>query len=120
MRTRLGVGIAVASLMFSLVACSNPPVASQGPTQSQAAAASSAPAASTAPDYLTMSRDQLVAEAKNGKDLIFSAWWGEEYWKEVAKQFTKKNGSDTRCLRGTNATEKIRARKDRPHAQTER
>src|SRR5258705_13534803 len=113
MRTRLGVGIAVASLMFSLVACSNPPAASQGPTQSQAAAASSAPAASQSPDYLTMSRDPLTAGAKNGKDLIFSAWWGEEYWKEVAKQFTKKYGIETRFLLGNNAIEKILAEKDR-------
>jgi len=105
--------------MFSLVGCSNQPAASQAPAQSQAAAqsqpaaANESVAASQSPDYLTMSRDQLTAAAKNGKDLIFSARWGEEYWKEVAKQFTAKYGIETRFLLGNNAIEKILAEKDR-------
>ena len=32
-------------------------------------------------DYLSMSWEQIVEEAKKEGSLTFFAWWGEEYWK---------------------------------------
>jgi putative spermidine/putrescine transport system substrate-binding protein len=60
-----------------------------------------------------MAPDQLVAQAKSEGEIVFSAWWGEEFWKEVAKQFTKKYGIEARILLGNNAIDKILAEKDR-------
>jgi putative spermidine/putrescine transport system substrate-binding protein len=114
----LRVCIAVIVLVGSVVGCSNPPAASQAAGQSQTppsqvAGSSTGPTSSAGPDYLTMSQDQLATEAKAGRELIFSAWWGEEFWKEVAKQFTAKYGVETRFLLGNNAIDKILAEKDR-------
>jgi putative spermidine/putrescine transport system substrate-binding protein len=95
---------------------SQAPAASQAPTSpatSQGPAASAAPAASQALDYLSMTTDQLAAQAKTEGELVFSAWWGEEFWKEVAKQFSAKYGIEARILLGNNAIDKILAEKDR-------
>lgn len=119
MQTRLRVGLTVASVVLSLVACSSQPATTSAPAQSQAPAASQAAAAtpgptvSQGPDYLGMSWDEIVTQAKSEKELVFSAWWGEEFWKEVASQFTKKYGIETRILLGNNAIDKILAEKDR-------
>src|SRR5438552_9576039 len=84
--TSLRVCIAVVVLIGSVVGCSNPPAASQpvggsqAPSASQVAGSSGAPTTSQAPDYLTMSQDQLAAEAKSGREMIFSARWGAESW----------------------------------------
>ena len=114
MHRRLRLGLAVASVALLLGACASPPAASQAPATSQPSeAASASPAASQGLDYLSMTSDQLVAEAKNEGEITFSAWWGEEFWKEVAKQFTKKYGVEARILLGNNAIDKILAEKDR-------
>ena len=114
MQRRLRVGHAVAVVVLLVGACSSAPAASQAPAISQAPApASVAPAASQALDYLTMTSDQLVAQAKTEGEVVFSAWWGEEFWKEVAKQFTAKYGIEARILLGNNAIDKILAEKDR-------
>jgi putative spermidine/putrescine transport system substrate-binding protein len=112
--TRLRLGLVVATVAALLGACSNPPAASQAPATTQASeAASVAPAASQALDYLSMTQDQLATEAKKEGEIVFSAWWGEEFWKEVANQFTKKYGVQARILLGNNAIDKILAEKDR-------
>jgi putative spermidine/putrescine transport system substrate-binding protein len=112
---RLRVGHAVAVVVLLVGACSSQPVASQAPSTSQApaAAASATAAASHGLDYLSMTQDQLVAQAKTEGEIVFSAWWGEEFWKEVATQFTKKYGIEARILLGNNAIDKILAEKDR-------
>jgi putative spermidine/putrescine transport system substrate-binding protein len=73
----------------------------------------SMPAAAQDKDYLSMSWDQIVAEAQSEGDLVFSAWWGEEYWKAAAKLFKEKYGIEARVLLGNNAIDKILAEKDR-------
>jgi ABC-type glycerol-3-phosphate transport system substrate-binding protein len=50
------------------------------------------PAATTTKDYLNMSWDQIVEEAKAEKELVFYMWWGEEYWKTAAQKFEEKYG----------------------------
>jgi len=111
---RLRVGNAVALVALLVAACSSQPATSQGPATSQASApASTTPVASQGVDYLSMTSDQLVAEAKAEGEVVFSAWWGEGFWKEVAKQFTAKYGVEARILLGNNAIDKILAEKDR-------
>ncbi|MEA2605675.1 MAG: putative spermidine/putrescine transport system substrate-binding protein [Chloroflexota bacterium] len=116
-QTKLGVRIAVASVAFLFAACSSTPAVSQPPGQSQAAASQAPPSqaalASQGPDYLAMSWDQLTAQAKTEGEIVFSAWWGEEFWKEVAKEFTAKYGIEARILLGNNAIDKMLAEKDR-------
>ena len=116
MHNRLKIGAALV-IVLSLAACSSTPAtsptapASSEPAASQAAVSSAAPSA--APDYLTMSQDELLAAAKAEGDVVFGAWWGEGFWKEVAKQFTAKYGVEARILIGNNAIDKILAEKDR-------
>ncbi|GAA0427588.1 LysR family transcriptional regulator [Acrocarpospora corrugata] len=66
-----------------------------------------------AKDYLGMTWDQIVAEAKAEGEVVFSAWWGEEYWKEAARLFEEKYGIEARHLMGNNPIDKILAEKDR-------
>jgi putative spermidine/putrescine transport system substrate-binding protein len=73
----------------------------------------SVPAAAQDKDYLNMSWDQIITEAQSEGDLVFSAWWGEEYWKAAAKAFKDKYGIEARVLLGNNAIDKILAEKDR-------
>ena len=113
MHRRLRVGHAIAVVVLLVGACSSQPVASQAPSTSQAPAASATAAASQGLDYLSMTQDQLVAQAKTEGEIVFSAWWGEEFWKEVATEFTKKYGIEARILLGNNAIDKILAEKDR-------
>ena len=51
----------------------------------------SASAAST--DYVNMTIEELTTAAKqeSGK-IVFSAWWGEDFWNRFAKDFTAKYG----------------------------
>jgi putative spermidine/putrescine transport system substrate-binding protein len=103
--------IAATFVLLSLAACSSSPAATQTEAPSQGVTPTAAP--SQAPDYLSMTQDQLVAAAKSGGGLVFSAWWGEEYWKLAAAQFTKQYGIEARILLGNNAIDKILAEKDR-------
>ena len=38
--------------------------------------------------------DQIVQEAKNEKEVVFYAWWGEEYWKK-RRAYSRKNMAST-------------------------
>ncbi len=76
-------------------------------------AMASMPVAAQDKDYLNMSWDQIIAEAQSEGDLVFSAWWGEEYWKAAANLFKEKYGIEARVLLGNNAIDKILAEKDR-------
>lgn len=64
-------------------------------------------------DYLGMSWEEIEEEAKAEGELVFSAWWGEEFFKEAAAQFTEKYGIEARFLLGNNAIDKMLAEKDR-------
>lgn len=66
-----------------------------------------------AKDYLAMRWDQIEQEAKAEGEIVFSAWWGEEFFKEAASQFTEKYGIEARFLLGNNAIDKMLAEKDR-------
>jgi putative spermidine/putrescine transport system substrate-binding protein len=94
-RRILGAGIAAVLLLAPLAACSNDPA----PTETK--------------DYLSMSWDQIVAEAKQEGELVVSAWWGEAFWNEAAKLFQDKYGIEVQFLLGNNAIDKILAEKDR-------
>lgn len=78
------------------------PVAVQQPT---------APAAPA--DVLSMSWDQIVAQAKTEKDLVFYAWWGDEYWKEAARRFNEKYGMNAQVIIADNVVDKLLAEKDK-------
>lgn len=118
-QSRMKIGAFAAGMVLVLGACSSTPAASesastsQPPAVSQAPAASPTAAASQGQDILSMSQDELVAAAKAEGEVLFSAWWGEEFWKEAAKQFTAKYGIEARVLLGNNAIDKILAEKDR-------
>ena len=70
------------------------------------------PAASTTKDYLNMSWDQIVEEAKAEKEMVFYMWWGEEYWKTAAQRFEEKYGIKVNVIIGDNNVEKLLAEKD--------
>ncbi len=112
MQTKLRVA-AASLVVLSLAACSSAPSASQTAATSPAPVVTQTPAPSQGLDYLSMTQDQLVAEAQSEGSLVFSAWWGEEFWKEAAKQFKAKYGIEARILLGNNAIDKILAEKDR-------
>ncbi|HZQ08011.1 MAG TPA: hypothetical protein VFD70_15620, partial [Anaerolineae bacterium] len=99
-------------LAFSVfTACAGvQPVATQ-PTA--ASAATAAPAASAKPDVLNMSWDQIVEQAKAEKDVVFYAWWGEEYWKEAARLFNEKYGMNAKVIVADNVVDKLLAEKDK-------
>lgn len=68
----------------------------------------------TAPtDVLSMSWDQIVAQAKTEKDMVFYAWWGEEYWKEAARRFNEKYGMNAQVIIADNVVDKLLAEKDK-------
>ncbi|MDX9802285.1 MAG: hypothetical protein RBT69_13225, partial [Spirochaetia bacterium] len=56
--------------------------------------------ASMEKDYLSMSWDQITAEAKEEGELVFYTWWGEEHWIEAGKEFEKKYGIKTKVIVG--------------------
>ena len=70
------------------------------------------PAASTTKDYLNMSWDQIVEEAKAEKEMVFYMWWGEEYWKTAAQRFEEKYGIKVNVVIGDNNVDKLLAEKD--------
>ncbi len=51
-------------------------------------------------DYLSMSWDQIIAEAKAEGELVFYSWWGEEHWIEAGKEFESKYGIKTKIVIG--------------------
>jgi len=72
------------------------------------------PAETTAKDYLNMSWDQIVTEAKAEKEVTFYMWWGEEYWKTAAQKFEEKYGIKANVVIGDNNVDKLLAEKDSP------
>ena len=46
--------------------------------------------------------DQIVADAKSEGSLTFYAWWGEEFWKNAAKEFEAKYGIKVNVVIGDN------------------
>lgn len=82
------------------------------PVQPVPAQSTAAPAAK--PDVLTMSWDQIVEQAKAEKDIVFYAWWGEEYWKEAARMFNEKYGMNAQVIIADNVVDKLLAEKDKP------
>jgi putative spermidine/putrescine transport system substrate-binding protein len=83
---------AAAALALALAGCSGPAGASK--------------------DYLKMSWQDIVKEAKKEKEVVFDCWWGEEYWKEAAAGFEKKYGIKAKVVMGENGIDKILAEKD--------
>lgn len=110
MNKRFGFAVLALFALSSIVlaACAGgtlPPPPAPAPT------VASAPAAST--DVLNMSWDQVVAQAKNEKQVVFYAWWGEEYWKQAAQMFKDKYGIDAQVVIGDNVVDKLLAEKDK-------
>jgi putative spermidine/putrescine transport system substrate-binding protein len=68
--------------------------------------------ATTTKDYLNMSWDQIVEEAKAEKEMVFYMWWGEEYWKTAAQKFEEKYGIKVTVVIGDNNVDKLLAEKD--------
>lgn len=78
------------------------------------AACGGAEPAATAKDYLDMSWDQVVQEAKAEKEVVFYMWWGEEYWKIASQKFEEKYGIKATVVIGDNNVDKLLAEKDNP------
>jgi putative spermidine/putrescine transport system substrate-binding protein len=51
-------------------------------------------------DYLSMTWDQIVAEAKAEGSVVFYTWWGEEHWIEAGKEFEQQYGIKTTIVIG--------------------
>jgi putative spermidine/putrescine transport system substrate-binding protein len=51
-------------------------------------------------DYLSMTWDQIIAEAKAEGSLVFYTWWGEEHWIEAGREFEQKYGIKTTIVVG--------------------
>jgi putative spermidine/putrescine transport system substrate-binding protein len=62
-------------------------------------------------DVLSMSWDQVVQQAKSDGEVVFYAWWGENFWKDAASQFTAKYGIKATVVIGE-CIDKILAEKD--------
>ena len=62
-------------------------------------------------DVLNMSWDHVVEQAKADGEVVFYAWWGENFWKDAANQFTAKYGIKTTVVIGE-CIDKILAEKD--------
>jgi putative spermidine/putrescine transport system substrate-binding protein len=67
------------------------------------------PAAQT--DVLSLSWDQVVAQAKTEGEVVFYSWWGEEYWREAARLFEEEYGIKATVVIGE-CLEKTIAEKD--------
>lgn len=67
------------------------------------------------PDYLSMNWDGIVEAAKEEGSLTFYQWWGEEWWKTAASQFSEKYGIDVKVIIGdlTANVNKVLAEKDK-------
>lgn len=101
---RLGLTMLLAAA--PLAACSSSPAATS------TAPAATATAAATTADLLTEPWDQVVAQAKAEGQLSFYAWWGEDFWKEAAKEFTDKYGIAVNVVIGDGTVNKMLAEKD--------
>jgi putative spermidine/putrescine transport system substrate-binding protein len=51
-------------------------------------------------DYLSMTWDEITAEAKAEGSLVFYTWWGEEHWIEAGREFEQKYGIKTNIVIG--------------------
>jgi putative spermidine/putrescine transport system substrate-binding protein len=51
-------------------------------------------------DYLSMTWEQIVAEAKAEGSLVFYSWWGEEHWIEAGRDFERQYGIKTTVVIG--------------------
>jgi hypothetical protein len=51
-------------------------------------------------DYLSMTWEQIIAEAKAEGSLVFYTWWGEEHWIEAGKEFEQQYGIKTTIIIG--------------------
>jgi putative spermidine/putrescine transport system substrate-binding protein len=67
------------------------------------------------PDFLAMKWDDVVAAAKTEGSVTFYSWWGEEFWKTAASDFSTKYGIETRVIMGdlTANVGKVLAEKDK-------
>jgi putative spermidine/putrescine transport system substrate-binding protein len=114
MTTRRGLAVPLVILALVITGCSGQPAASVAQPSVSSAPSSVEPSASATTDVLSMSWDQIVAQAKTEGEVVFSAWWGEAYWKEATQKFKEKYGIEARLLLGNNAIDKILSEKDRP------
>jgi putative spermidine/putrescine transport system substrate-binding protein len=108
------INLLVAGCSGSASASPSAPAATAAP----ASAGPSAPAASVAAsgdpkDPVTLSWDAVVAQAKAEGQLSFYAWWGEDFWKEAAKEFTAKYGIKVNVIIGDGTIDKMLAEKDK-------
>ncbi len=55
-----------------------------------------------ADNVLTKPWDQIVTDAKTEGELTFYAWWGEEFWRDAAKDFEAKYGIKVNVVVGDN------------------
>ena len=62
-------------------------------------------------DYLGMSWDQIVTEAKAEGEVVFYSWWGEEYWREAARLFEEEYGISAQVVMGE-CVDKLLAEQD--------
>jgi putative spermidine/putrescine transport system substrate-binding protein len=62
-------------------------------------------AASAAEDYLSMPWDKVVEAAQAEKDqgIVFYSWWGEEFWRDAAKDFEARYGIPVQVVIGDRA-----------------
>ncbi len=67
-----------------------------------ASAAAGTSAAFAADAELSKPWDQIVADAKSEGEVTFYAWWGEEFWKNAAKEFQDKYGIKVNVVIGDN------------------
>ncbi|MDR0390080.1 MAG: extracellular solute-binding protein [Spirochaetaceae bacterium] len=51
-------------------------------------------------DYLSMTWDQIIAEAKAEGSLVFYTWWGEEHWIDAGRAFEQQYGIKTTVVVG--------------------
>jgi putative spermidine/putrescine transport system substrate-binding protein len=58
-----------------------------------------------ADDYLKMPWDQVVAaaQADKNKGIVFYSWWGEEFWRDAAKDFEARTGIPVKVVIGDRA-----------------
>jgi putative spermidine/putrescine transport system substrate-binding protein len=58
-----------------------------------------------ADDYLKMPWDQVkaAAEADKSKGIVFYSWWGEEFWRDAAKDFEARYGIPVKVVIGDRA-----------------
>jgi putative spermidine/putrescine transport system substrate-binding protein len=67
-----------------------------------ASVAASTSASFAADAELSKPWDQIVADAKSEGEVTFYAWWGEEFWKNAAKEFQDKYGIKVNVVIGDN------------------